>query len=224
MSATTILDKAAQVWVASRTDYRDAMLRVGRLLHEYVLARLNEGARRMHATREVAERLKIRVLQVNMLMCAEKAVELLGAGDAGELPWSGIKEFRITVQRDREKRGRRDRSPGQESWVVVVPEAAELFRRAASEGWDVLKIRHAVRTICGKQTKDYSAPHGYQGKAGAGPASDLLIVAKVGTARDLTDLLLQAARSANDPLAVVELLRAGLPELERAARRDMLTV
>jgi hypothetical protein len=93
-SASTLLDSAVALWSASRLRHRDALLEVGRLLHEYVLARLREGdglneadrytarAVRKVAVEDAGAALGVTRQRVNALISVSQAVACLLGPDA----------------------------------------------------------------------------------------------------------------------------------------------
>jgi hypothetical protein len=125
-SASTLLDSAVALWSASRLRHRDALLEVGRLLHEYVLARLREGdglneadrytarAVRKVAVEDAGAALGVTRQRVNALISVSQAVAcLLGPEpDLGSLPWHAVRPFSLLVTRARARRTRRARGEG----------------------------------------------------------------------------------------------------------------
>lgn len=144
----TILEQAAGIYLAAGKQYRDAMLQVGRLLHEYVLARLREGdllneaerreagATRSRAVLDAARRLGVRAGRVNELIRTAMAEQLLGEGrGAGDLSYASVRHFGVLVARRRHKEVRRSRA-GKAARRPDQPEPSDR------EVWVAREIKH----------------------------------------------------------------------------------
>lgn len=180
MTAAEILDEAAALWASSRKRYRDETLRVGRLLHDYVLAWLREAEAlpqdvrnakklsREYATKTAADRLGVTGARINSTIHHAMIVVLLSNdGDCGGLSLSAVRYFRVLVRRRRckltdaranpsDERPDRIAPSGREVWEVLPRYAEtgpELFRRAARESWKHDEVRSAVALLTAKSAK-----------------------------------------------------------------------
>ena len=108
------------VWGTTRKSYRDGMVKAGRLLHEYVLARLAEGNplaegfriasgfTRKAAVARAAERLEVTPAKINDMIASWAVVHLLSdGGRLGRLTYAVIRTFRVCVRRATTGNGRK---------------------------------------------------------------------------------------------------------------------
>lgn len=160
----SILLEAVEVWKTAKQEYRDAALRVGRLLSDYVIARLqeaddlpevdriNRNLTRERSIEDAAGRLHIKVPQANMMLRIAKVVELFG--DPGELSYSTIRAFVVLIQRKKcvVARGRKTKKgqvkPSEsEQWEIkptTGSDPLELYKRAVTEGWDSVYTKEII--------------------------------------------------------------------------------
>ncbi len=137
LKSVTLLRRAAVLLTASDVARRDVLLEVGGLLHDHVLARLEEGRElpnyktrptREVAVKEAAAALGMKVCRVHDLLHVAMVRRLLFAGvDLGSASWSVVRLFKPLVQRCRLTRSQTAQSPGddrtdpsaRETWTVV---------------------------------------------------------------------------------------------------------
>lgn len=142
-------------------------LRVGELLHSYVLRRLEEGmpvSRESRPTREniirdAASTLNMKIMRVHCLLHTAMAAKLLFTGlDLGDVPWSVVRLFNRAVQRNRIQLKRLSRRPGdgkedpikRELWHVVsgTPHPARrAMVRILSEKYNWHQARAYLKTV-----------------------------------------------------------------------------
>lgn len=241
LPSATILAEAAQRWATARDQYRDEAIAVGRLLHRYVVARLEEGnnlneekrrevkALRCQAIQDAAVNLCLYRTKVNELIRIAAVVDLLSEGPLGTLSYSALRVFRAVIHRAQRgqplPRTKKDLqsaaciTPAQlEEWSIR-PEyrkwAQPLFRQAVAEGWDTYRV--------GSELAKRSKPRRTRGSIRRNELDDKPILvdlddlAKVGSPRDLADMITSLIRRCTDPVAVAELIRSRLPTTQRKA-------
>lgn len=200
--ASELLERARSVYAACLRQYRDGLLEVGRLLHEFVLARVGTGGPRKRAVLEAAEGLGIDGDRVRRLIATAMVVEYLGGGlplGAG-IGHHAIYRFFVFVERP-DVRG--------EVWRAkpAFREAATgLFKRAALEGWGQdMARKEAMRLFRGD---------GPRGAARRGPPPAMPqppdfnpAVAPTG---DLADYCLSLVERAGDPREAALMLMSRL--------------
>lgn len=160
-SSEEILNEAQAVWFASKQEYRDGVLRVGKLICEFIVARLREGDglpeavridRGLTRTRSIwiaAERLGLKDANVNMMVNTCRVVELFG--DPGSLSLSTLRVFTVYIRHKRFKvaRGRELKEgevlPSQtEVWEfkpTTGRDPVDLYQQAVRENWDCVRTR-----------------------------------------------------------------------------------
>ncbi len=103
---TGTLDRIAELFVKARRNYREDMLEVGRLCHEYILAKRAEGLDRYVAVFMISQKLKDAGFEgsrpdIGRWTAIYWVVQLLGDGDPGPLPLATLREFYPVLKRDR---------------------------------------------------------------------------------------------------------------------------
>lgn len=108
-TAESLLTKAAALYKRAEMDYRDNLLSVGRLLHEFVFTslRATDGRWRQHrpVTREglmaeAAKKLDVRLHRVTELIIPAMTVDLLsGKGGYGNLGIRSLLRFGVLIHR-----------------------------------------------------------------------------------------------------------------------------
>lgn len=167
VSSECILDEARRLWVNSRGEYRDALISVGGLLGDFILARLYEGdglpeAQRIRnqLTRErsmriAAETLAIPLMRAYELIRIAKVVELFG--DPGSLSYTTLRVFTVLVRRRpckiargvAAKAGLEVTPSESEAWEIKPVKGTDpkaMYRRAVEEVWESRKTREAIRS------------------------------------------------------------------------------
>jgi len=169
-----ILDQAADLFRESSANYRDKILSVGRMIHEYILAKLERGrlvneekrlltgCARNKIVSACANRLEITRARMNELIVDAMVVDLLGGGlPLGNLSHGSIHRFRVFIRRlngekqlpGRSKPGKRAGDAvvsGREKWVIKEgfrETAPELFSLAVLEGWTQWEALKRVKIL-----------------------------------------------------------------------------
>ena len=151
---------------------RDAKLRVGLMIHEYIHACFREavgksergrfelGITRGNAGAEAGRRLGLQVHKVNELVQVSMACQLLGGSleACGQLTWTSLRLFKPFVVRGRIDRGKRSKRQREgevpcmpsESWhihEVARDKATELFAQCAAENANWGDVRQRVSCL-----------------------------------------------------------------------------
>lgn len=169
ITSTDLLTRAVELWTSTRRQYRDGLLEVGQLLHEFILSRLIEGdgkneaqraligSCRRRAVRDAAVTLSTSVYRINELVRVAAVVDLLSDGDCGGLSYSAIREFQRVIRRvgkgKETRRNLRDstwESSSRETWEVwpeLAKEAPDLFRRSVDGKWKTNNIVDALNEM-----------------------------------------------------------------------------
>lgn len=171
MQAAELLKQAQCVWLSGKRALRDSHIEVGRLLRQFLLARIAEGegkneserralgATRQAATFAMAKALQVRIGRVNELMRVAVAVELFGP-DIGGLSYSALRALQNLIYRphrgqqiQRGKKQLRDaeiRPLQQEVWAVrpgIEDAAKALVRDALAQGWGESEVIAGVKEL-----------------------------------------------------------------------------
>lgn len=138
-----ILNRASDLWLSARKEWRDIKLEVGGLLSEYLTERLSVAdsvpeyqrsdlrCSRKFATADAAKNLKITLPVINELIRTFWVVKLLADNDnVGELSFTSLRSFRVAIERPQGKvsRNKKDGFRPSEKEVWRVREPAEEFR------------------------------------------------------------------------------------------------
>ncbi len=225
----TILDEVAGLWFGSRAAYRDALLRVGDLLQEFLLAKAVEAAGlsskamvcaercREDAVTEAATRLKAMRNRVYALVATSQAVALLSGGlGVGQLSYSALTAFKHVVARLGALPGSKDFRRGyrrpedtleyrlaREVWSVkpgLGYDPRELFGRAVAEGWTTTAVRNAL-TAAGRASGARVLVREDHLDCPVSPLR-LVELAKHASPKDLTEVILKLIHESSDPEAV----------------------
>lgn len=168
LSESQILEEIVKTYTAGRLGYRDAMLRVGKLIGDYVRAvlmssvgmniqdRIDSGKTRASATLNVSKVLGISLSKVSgMVRCYQAATVLSGgSGDVGGLSYSAIRSFAVCVRRRVVQSSVRSRASATEealaaaeTWDVRIGYgwAVGLFAQARTEGWTDVEVRRRLK-------------------------------------------------------------------------------
>jgi hypothetical protein len=220
-----ILTAAASAYHGSNVQYRDAMLRTGKLLHDFVWGYLrqaddaNEKVRkknqytRSEALKIAAARLGVKRADVNRFIAIAMTAELFGGGDLGELTLAGVAFFWRFVRRQTGRRGQN--GPGRrgvpisslETWELkpeFAIEAAKLFHLAVEEKmtWD--QIREAVLKLYVGPTARKCPRRPSEAERSA--IEELARVSKVASPGDMAAICLQLIAANEEPWAVAQRL------------------
>ena len=250
--AEDILEKARALYQTALGNYRDALLEVGRMLHRYILARLEE-AQAMSGKRRVAMNLSRQAIvkrceeslgpgrrnRVNDLIRTSMTADLLSGGNLGDLPHGAICPVQGVVYRvgrlaDSNRYKLATDSPivsARERWAVkeVFQESAPaLFCRAVTECWPRDRAREEVRFFL----KGNSSPTKRQPRLLPDEEEPTVCTswlkevragARVASPGDLAELCMELVGASEDPQAVVHRLRGLLATWKPAKRRPMMT-
>ena len=228
MTAEEILAKVEGVWLGAKKQLRDSLLEVGGLVHDYILARLQESdvlsQRQRYRKRlsrcgiivEVAKRLKASRLRIWKITTASQVVALLAdKSHVGELSFSTIAEFIPLVHRAKGDR-RVSKANGvvhvareavgeasdRERWIVrqgMEQTAPALFRQAVAESWSVAQTRQGVTDLIGeKPLRGHDLKPRRQNEERL-PQAPLSHLAEVASPKDLADIIIDAINRSSDP-------------------------
>ncbi len=166
-TSSSILEEAKKLYHSGRESYRDALLGVGRLFHEYILARLVEGeghsnrqrrrstaARRRLAVTDLLAGMNIRRGRYQILLGAAMVVDVLAEGDMrrlGNLGQVAISRFARFLHRGQEANN------AAEDWTVkpgAEVKARELLARAAADTWSQYRCDAECKRLFGELFPD----------------------------------------------------------------------
>lgn len=223
-----LLAQAEDAFRSGRAGYRDAMVRAGRLLRDYVAARLREGdglpeagrrkagACRGKATRDAADRLGTTNAKVNELIRVAAAADLLSGGrPVASLSYASLRCFRAVIHRPARglkcRRSLKDVGGPEASdrarWEVrpeYAGRAEALFREADAGGWGERRVTEALRGLRGAgRRKDDPRDEGGRG-------FDPEEMARNSSPRDLADWVARVVGVSADPSAVMRLVEERL--------------
>lgn len=224
-----LLKQAVERYTLGRIGYRDAMVATGRLLHQFVLARLtaangvNEAARRaMGATRERAvieavNALKSTRLKVAELLRIAAVVELLGDNDPGAMSYSVLRMFTALVKRAGNakyvSRSAKDNGVPPSEWErwILHPHyeqwSRSLFVKARDEKWPHDEVQSAINAKKMKSANLHRARSDVVEPVRHNTLSD---VAANATPRDLADMILSMIEQSQSPETVAEIIKRQL--------------
>lgn len=244
-----ILERARGIYFAGVIDYRDAMLKAGRILHEYVLARLEQsqgldqaecirrGLTREQIVKGAASRLETEVHTVNRMIGQAMTLELLGQGvELKGVLIDTVNRFRPFIRR---LTGRKDENKWQkpesirrdlETWKIkdgFEDSAKVLFLRAVNEGWLQEQVRNEVNVLYRGRSniprRGLSQP---RKEAACREPKDTherrVSAAKRASPGDVAEMCLELIEVAEDPKAVALKLQAMLPRFLIRRRESML--
>jgi len=204
------------------------MVRAGRLLRDYVEARLREGdglpeagrreagACRGKATRDAADRLGTTIDKVNELIRVAAVVDLLSGGEpVAALPYASLRCFRVVIHRPARglkcRRSLKDSGAAEASdrarWEVrpeYAGRAESLFREADAGGWGEKRVAEALRELRG----DGGKKDRFRDEGGRG--FDPEAMARNSSPRDLADWVARVVGLSSDPPTVMRLVEERL--------------
>lgn len=193
-----LLDEAASLYTTTRLGYRDSMLRVGELLHQYLLESLNAGnLSRETATANACAALDVTRGKVNELVRISQTVKLLG--EPGNLSYSALRAFRCYVHR---RRGKKLVGPQREVWQVrqgAHSKAKAFYSEAVTGNFTSKQVLARVRVSKRRKPKTKNVD------------LNLRVAVRLGTSRDAASLILQLVQEAKEPAVVAKLVKDGLP-------------
>lgn len=235
--ALEILASIKLTYRRAEATHRDELLRVGKLLHEFVLAYLREGdgkrerARlacaitRDTAIKIAAEEVGIPAKRVRILIAAAMTAELLAPeGGTGELGHNAIYSFsRFVRRRPGVRKEDREEVSGSETWEIkpdFQDRAALTFARAVKENWSQDRARLETMNLFRNTLPSASHWKGEEDREEERPTLDLAAIAPHASTGDLAESLFEIVRKAEDPLAVAErLLSMVRQEVKGRARK-----
>ncbi len=248
-TSAQLLEKARQAYVQADLQYRDVLLDIGRTLHDFVLAYLNEGAEvserqrverkytRRRAIEVAAEELKTTEKRINELIVTAMVADLLSQGLClGNLSHCAIFRFRAFIKRKVASRqnhyGRNGTSIiDAESWIVK-PEweerAKSLFRQAVIEefsqhkAYDTVKKCNAANPNRLRQQKRKRESAGIQRlktKTAEAHQQQIDDSMKYASCGDVAEKCLALVNQSEDPRGVALLLLARLQNIVNRKER-----
>jgi hypothetical protein len=220
MDSEAIKREIVDLWAFTHRTLRDSRLQIGRLVRRFIVARLLERPEsprlekyagvvgtRSAAVAEVVDVLGVDAVRLNWMVAAAWVVDTLG-GEAGAMSWGAVRAFAVLARRTRDG----------DAWSlkdgVDSGAAADVFRRAATEGWEASRVMAACREMVPKQERTVKGERRVTTEAcfkeESCPAEDSLAVARVASPRDLADKILQMIAASPDAELVRGLVLGGL--------------
>lgn len=200
--------------------YRDGMVRVGELLHEFVLAYLRQGdgrcdsyrsqqgiSRRM-AIQMAATALVVRPKLVRDWIAISQVKQLLAPeGQLGSLSYAALRGCRPLVMRCilERRHGTKAMSgssawvvSARETWLVKPPEQAtrQLFQQILTENWGYVQIKEALRQT---GTPVAQRPRAARMEMTPRNLPNLGQLAQEATTRDLLDMIVSMVQASRKP-------------------------
>jgi predicted fused transcriptional regulator/phosphomethylpyrimidine kinase len=217
-----LLRQAKAVWALSKIASRDAKIEVGGLLKRHLLERLKQverlsekqrrvrRANREWIIRHAAANVGMPVNRVYDLIRLAATVELLAdGGQVGQLSYSSLRLFRVLVRRPVGELKRSSNGPGmtpveKEQWEVVPPiqKSRAIFAMAVAGGYDEAGVRIILPRRAAGRVEERSAPK---------PAP--IQAARLGSPRDVAEMILDMIRGNEDADAVMRILETELRQL-----------
>lgn len=219
-ASAELLERAKGIYLAADRDYRDRLLEAGGLLHEYVLAHLQEGVglsekerrkgkhTRAEAILKAARAMKTVPTRVNGLIGAAMTVRLLlGEEPVGGLGHRAILYFTVFVTRRVEGMANKHRKAGDdatepEQWCLVADreeDGRRLIRQAVQEGWSQQRTRRELKPYFGKR----STVQGQTQRPGVFPVA-------VAPSGDVAEYLIGLLEQSQNPREVAAILQGKL--------------
>jgi hypothetical protein len=183
VTSESLLAEADKLYRQASGQYRDGIICVGRLLHEFVIAYLIEGdslpnhrrhkakITRKTGVRLAAERLGVKPDRVHHLILIAMSADLLSdGGNVGNLAAETIYRFRVFICRvgfgDAKGLSSTVREISRcETWEVK-PEfhdvAKKMFRRAVVEGWGQIKATDEIKKVFGSRPNPRRRSNNYR--------------------------------------------------------------
>ncbi len=200
-----LLNEIESVWFSGRRAYRDSLLRVGDLLHAYLLA--SEPTPREDAVKAAVKRLRFTNKRIHHLIHVSQAVSLLGAGrDLANVSYAALCEFKKCVHR-----------PTGNQWILRDLgdlDPLPLFVTAIETPWTVPEARKALKAAKSSKDRQFGVapPSGRSNDrpCRSGLPVDVLALARRGNPKDIADLVEQLVAGAPDARALAELITAKL--------------
>ncbi len=243
-SSDGILANIVSAWNDENGRHRDKLLDVGRMLMEFIRARLAEGdgltewsrraqgISRRAATKWAATRMGTTRARVNALIRTAAVVDVLGGGrcNLGRVSHSTLHALHVCVERGARAKAmdsavRAGSVPISEvdAWSVRAdcPWALELFQRAVKDAmtekqlYQVLCERGRARVKEDRAVAEKSAQANSPVRTKEGPR--VAGASALASPPDLAEMICGMVRNSRDPEAVKALLMKALPEV-RAPR------
>lgn len=226
-----LLEQAKALYLSGVAAYRDALLDVGRLLHQFVLARLEEGdglseesrfkARltRRAVVETAATALGVNRQRVNNLIVTAMAADLLGGGIVGDMGIQAIYRFRVYVRRRHGLRGvdagRRNGPPvsDMERWEIkpgFEKKAKAEFERAVTQGYTQLDAKMAADKSGAAKPTMSRRKNPFRSDERATAVETVRKSAKQASPGDVADLCMEIIGATADPRATALALQARL--------------
>lgn len=237
----SLLDQAVAVWTASRIASRDARLAVGGLVAGFIEANLAHtpgmnwrdrkagGLSRSALIVVAARRLRVCPSGLRELLCVRAVVDLLSdGGHVGNLSYSALRAMWSLVERPSgavslTRQGGGLSAAEKASWRIKgdALEAKAFFRKAVAEDWACDEVKSALHRRARGEAPKKEPTHDLP------PGTDLFALARMGTAKDVADLVLQLIRASPEAGVVWGLVEHGFSPnhgraTDEAARRGTL--
>jgi hypothetical protein len=234
--AAQILEQARELYRQGIANHRDCLLKVGELLHKFVLEKLRESEQstynvriRLKQTREAfihqaADSLQTDIQDIGRLIGASMVAELLAPPEGlGAIPWATIHRFCRFVCRHRMSKGEwvsfRVGIPvipsQQETWMIkegFEESAKELFARAVSEVWAKPRAEaEVVRLFRDDGVPVHRGSRKDRKRTASSPVrrttGQQFNSARAASPGDVADMCMELIEAAAEPAAVIARLR-----------------
>lgn len=164
-SSVNILESARQLYNLAIGNYRDHLLKVGHLIHDYVVAVLTEtsqyshshpkrvGRNRNTALKTMAETLGCDDAKVRTMLCTSMAVALFNPKNAPlkDVRYTNLAQFRLLIHRRREGKSGMDVTPiEQEQWFIkpdLHEQGSKLFQMAVDGRITLSALKEKLRAL-----------------------------------------------------------------------------
>lgn len=222
-TADEILEQISKEWRAVLYRHRDESLKIGRLLHRYLMQGLQEKIARAKLVKQAAARIAAGTSAIQRMVGAAMVVELLAENRAvGTLPFETLRAFIMVIERQRGTREERAAFTEREVWQIKpqFPNARELFQAAVAERWECKKTWETLKDLAGKNHSPSVRLHKRKDRGSADEPPARSVPQPVHEAvrhcgpRDAAELLYATIMANDDPAAVARYL---VPMLNDAA-------
>jgi len=224
-----LLTQAEAIWRSAERNYRDSLLQVGRLLHEFIVEqlrcgdgvkkrqRLKAGFTREVAIKKCAAQLGIPTVKVMAMIRIAMTADLLGQDGFGAMGWTHLHYLAAFVERVKlNKKGESTPLSATESWRIK-PEydgtAQDVFRRVREEKLSQRQTFQLIGDTIKWPRRPINSKRIAIVEQHAGARDLLESISKVSSPRDLAEILFEAIETADDPKAVAAHLQRLLAEL-----------
>ena len=240
-----ILEEAKTLYQAGQQNWRDTRIRVGWLLHQYILSQMQEldgltklqlrgKPTRTKVIKSIAETLGTTRRRVSWMVATAMVVNLLAdSGQIGGLCYNAILRFQVFIQRKGMPFGRKMATPITtyslvEEWQVKEKYAETglaLFRQAVAGDWTEEKVFAEVnRLFAGDSSYSHRGrtkprQSGRKNKTRDCKSFQESRAATVASPGDVVEMCLEIIETSADPRLVVRKLLPLLDEILARKRR-----